>query len=739
VGRPLYVALVWHMHQPFYKDTLSGEYSLPWARLHAIKDYLHMVELVAEQPKMHATFNMVPCLVEQLTDYAEGRAADRALVLSVQETWTPEEKEFMLSFFFNLNWDRFIRHYPRYAQLLDLRQRGDGQASLFGDSYYRDLAAWFNLAWIDRLQLEQDETLKALVAKGHDYTRDDVQTIIRKQREIIARIIPRYHEMEERGQIEISTSPYYHPILPLLIDVHAARESDPKVPLPTPAFAHPEDAVEQIRRGIAAHHHYFGRHPRGMWPSEGAVSQALLPLISRANGVQWLATDEGILARSLNTPIQRDGYGHVTNPRFLYRPYQLNAGDAQRSLQVIFRDIVLSDRIGFVYKHMNSVEAANDLISRLHRIRQNLNDPNTPYLVSIILDGENCWEEYEDNGTPFLRALYDRLTHDSLLQPVTVSEYLEQFPTQEMIPRLFAGSWISHSFATWIGESAQNRAWQYLARTRQWLTKWQSENPLVDTSTLERAWEEIYIAEGSDWFWWYYSHNNPAGENLFDREFRRHLRNVYRVVGVDSPNWLETPIHVAPKDEAQRPISRHISPPLSTAEKPSAAWSGAGYIEARASTGAMQRAETVVQRLYYGYDQENLYLRIETNQDLSSLFLGVYLSLPRAAKTNLYPRYAEMQPSLHLPITGFQREIAVRGWTEPVVLSRAAGQEVWEPQMNLPARLDSNVAEIQVPLAALEVQKGDLINLLLVAAKDRVVLEVLPPTEALSVALEDLT
>ena len=311
------------MHQPYYRDTITGAYSLPWARLHALKDYLHMAEMVAEQPEAHVTFNFVPCLVEQVQEYADGRALDRCLALTLQETWNAEEKAFMLSLFFSINVDHFVKRYPRYWQLYELAQRGENQAELFGDAFYRDLAAWFNLIWIDRTLLDQDETLSALVEKGRDFSLADLQIIVAKQREIIARILPRYRALESKGQIEISTSPYYHPILPLLADIRSAREASPRLSLPPLKFAYPEDALEQLRRGVSAHERHFGRRPRGLWPSEGAVSQPIISLIQKANGLQWIATDEGILANSLNTPILRDNYGHVLNPRFLYRPYRL--------------------------------------------------------------------------------------------------------------------------------------------------------------------------------------------------------------------------------------------------------------------------------------------------------------------------------------------------------------------------------------------------------------------------------
>lgn len=739
---PLYVALVWHMHQPYYKDTTTGDYSLPWVRLHALKDYYHMAEIIAQYPAMHATFNYVPSLVQQLVEYAQGTAIDRCLAVSMKQSWTLEEKAFMLSFFFSINWDRFVRRYPRYWQLLQLRKLAEGQADILGDAYYRDLIAWFNLIWIDRHLLESDETLQRLVSKGRDFSHADIMAILEKQREIIGRIIPLHKRLEQAGQIEVTTTPFYHPILPLLADIRAARESTPDCDLPNVSFAHPEDAAEHLRRAATYHEQVFERRPRGLWPAEGSVSQDIVPLLHNLDGLKWLATDEGVLAQSIQTPIRRDGYAHVTNPDVLYKPYRLrvdvNGHTEPSHLNIVFRDVVLSDRIGFVYKNMRSHDAVNDLIDRLHHIRKSLGDMAQPHLVSIILDGENCWEEYEDNGTPFLHEMYRRLSSDPQLKPVTVSEYIKQNPARDEIPHLFAGSWINHNFRTWIGENAQNKAWEHLARTRQWLVNWQRENPLADWPTLEQAWEELYIAEGSDWFWWYYSYNNPAGENLFDRDFRQHLRNVYRIAGVPGPSWLDIPILVEAIEERDREVSAYITPPLLAESTAGEAWQDAGYLEAETSTGSMQRSQVGVRRLYYGYDTQNLYFRVESDEDLSNLFVGIYLSLPRDLRANQRPRFANTDLGVQLPTVGLHKEITIQGWTEPVLLNMAAGQEIWNRQTILSAKVSVNVAEVKVPLGELGIEIGDILSLALVAARDGIVTQVLPATGEATFAVEEM-
>jgi alpha-amylase/alpha-mannosidase (GH57 family) len=274
---------MWHMHQPLYKEAVDGRYTLPWVRLHAVKDYLHMAEVLAAHPGVKATFNFVPSLVEQLRDYAEGHAEDRWQALSLNERLSAEDKRFALNSFFSISWERFVKRYPRYWQLLQLRNQLDGAVELLSDQYWRDLAAWFNLAWIEPETLARDPRLAALVEKGRGFTRRDIATILETHRELCARVLPTYRELAARGQIELSTSPYYHPILPLLIDTRVAREPTPHMTLPNVLFHHPEDAVEQLQRGRAAHLATFGHEARGLWPSEGAVSHDVAELLARSS------------------------------------------------------------------------------------------------------------------------------------------------------------------------------------------------------------------------------------------------------------------------------------------------------------------------------------------------------------------------------------------------------------------------------------------------------------------------
>ena len=729
MGEPLYVAFVWHMHQPLYRDALTGRCSLPWVRLHAIKDYLHMADLLARYPQVHATVNLVPSLVEQLNDYARGLCEDQGMALSRQATWSVQDRELLLNSFFSINWDRFVRPRPAYARLLALRDQALENPHYFSTAYYRDLVAWFNLSWIDPGTLAADPALRRLVRKGRRFSRRDVAAILAKQTEIIARIIPTYRRLQERGQVELTTSPYYHPILPLLLDSHAAREASPGLSLPGTLFAHPEDAREQVRRAVESHLANFGRRPRGLWPPEGAVSQATAELLAQTEGLRWIASDESILARSLATGIDRDGQGHVLNPALLYQPYRV-AG-----LDVVFRDRVLSDRIGFVYKHMPGPDAARDLLDRLHEIRARLPQDGRAWLVSIILDGENCWEEYPENGDPFLHALYQGLSADPELRAVTVSEFLDAHPPASRIERLAAGSWINGNLETWIGEAAQNQAWEFLARVREHLVAWQRENPLLDFETLEQAWREVYIAQGSDWFWWYYSHNRPPAENHFDREFRRHLGNVYRLLGLPLPGWLARPI--PPSPEVRQTAARaYITPPLEAAAQLPEAWAAAGYQGSCPAGGSMQRGCTLLRGLYYGYDPQSLYLRLEALEPLDGHDVAIYLSLPVDERANRLSQDALADPGLQWPPLSYHRQVRFASAAGQARLLRAAGQEIWEPLQTVPAVRQGSVLELQVPLAALGLHSGDSVALVVALARSGTVCELLPSSGHLTFTLE---
>jgi len=729
---PLYVAFVWHMHQPYYRDDLLGSFVLPWTRLRATKDYLHMAEVLAQHPDIHATFNLVPSLVEQILEYVDHGGSDEYLSVSLKEEWSPEDKDFMLSFFFSANWGKFIQPHPAYDRLLQIREKLRDRAQYLSDQYFRDLAAWFNLVWIDPNWLEREPVLRAFIGKGTGFSNEDIRTITSLHEKLLGRTINAYREMEDRGQIEMCTSPYYHPILPLLIDSQSAREATPDISLPNPIFAHPEDAVAQIKRALQFHEKHFGRSPQGLWPPEGSVSDALLALLAEHTDIRWIASDEAVLARSAGQEVYRDGYGHVTNPRFLYQPYRVSDGNGSRGPAIVFRDNLLSDRIGFVYQHMDSRQAAADMVHRLQRIRENLGDSG-PHLVSIILDGENCWDEYEHNGDPFLHSLYEMLSDDPLLATVTISEYLSTHPVQATLPHLFAGSWIGHNFETWIGEPAQNRAWEQLEQTRRHLVAWQAQHPEADEKLVERTWTEIYIAEGSDWFWWHSSRNRATEESLFDNSFRQHLANVYSLTGQMTPEWLlEKGLAPVPESPSRLP-STYLSPLLEANRPAFPRWAHAGYVSPRSSSGAMQMASTLIKGLYYGYDHDNLFVRVDSSQPLHTCTISILLSVINHSEDKT--PHTETTELLGQSLLPGQYEIQLRPDANSASLRRAGADARWDETANLPLSLAEQTLELRIPLLDIGSAQGDTLIMRVLMSKDDSVTETLPTHENLEIRL----
>lgn len=609
------------MHQPDYRDPVTGLLRLPWVRLHAAKDYLHMAEVLSQYPDVHATVNFAPILVEQLMAYTSGRAEDYIMYLSRQTAWTEEERAYIRNLGFSAHRENMIRPHPPYWDLLQRHEAAPDDLDVFTDQEYRDILAWFQLAWTDPNRLQGDEALRRLVEKGRGFTIEDLAQIIDRHREMCAQVIPLYRKLADRGQIELTTSPYAHPILPLLIDTTHAQRATPGLPVPEPPFRAPEDALAHLQMAQEKHERVFGHHPAGLWPSEGAVSQEAVEQIAAA-GFRWLASDEAILGRCLGRWFERDLQEAVTTPDLLYQPYIVMI-DNQPGPAIIFRDHALSDRIGFTYQHIPGEQAAEDLIVRLQIIRRRLPD-SRPHLVPIILDGENCWEGYEHNGDIFLHSLYRRLSESQDLRAVTVSEYLEMNPPHNALARVTTGSWINGDLTTWMGDPEHIRAWSLLRDTRAFLVDYEASHPDLPADARERAWQSIYAAEGSDWFWWYSQRNTSDQDALFDELFRNHLANVYRALDQPTPESLMEPIVARGKRLDQiRVQHRYLTPKLQADPDPTREWREALHVQAMASSGAMQQAGHGLRAMRVAYDADHVYIRLETIEPLQALRLEV--------------------------------------------------------------------------------------------------------------------
>ncbi|HOU36028.1 MAG TPA: glycoside hydrolase family 57 protein [Candidatus Omnitrophota bacterium] len=514
----VYLALIYHNHQPYYKNLLTGQTDVPWVRLHGTKDYLDMVLMLKDYPAIKATFNLVPSLIEQIEDYQNRQVNDKFLDLSYKpvSALTHDERKFVVENFFMINRDKVIAFHPRYYELFFKAQA----KKHFTDQDILDLEVWFNLAWIDPYFREKMPQLQALVNKARFFSEEDKKAVLDAQMQILADILPGYRAFMDSKQIEVILSPYYHPILPLLYNTNLAKEANPKSTVPTVGFAYPQDAKAQIASGVAQYIGKFNRQPAGMWPSEESVCEHIVPYFIES-GIRWIVTDEAILFKSLRR--KRDS-------KLLYQPHMLKREEG--NLQVVFRDRNLSDLIGFTYPQWNAADAVNDFMYHLENISKAFR--NKDVLVTIALDGENAWEYYRNDGHEFLELLYSRLSEAKFVKTVTPGEYLQEFPAKAQIRRLAAGSWIYGEFSKWINNPYKNKGWEYLAIARAELQKMVDEGKPVS----DKAWKQMYIAEGSDWYWWF-GEDYPG---YFDRLYRMHMSNFYTLINKPIPDYLTKPI-----------------------------------------------------------------------------------------------------------------------------------------------------------------------------------------------------
>jgi alpha-amylase/alpha-mannosidase (GH57 family) len=596
----IYLCFLWHMHQPFYKNLASGEYRLPWTRMHALKDYYGMAKILEEFPGVKQTFNLVPSMMVQVEEYARGDANDPFLraALKPAESLTADEQRFILRNFFMAHPDRMIYRYPRYGELFNASKGGFS----FGPQEFRDLQVLSQVAWFDEEFQEHDAEVRGLIARGRDFSLADQALMGRKQREILALVIPQYRKLAATGQIEISTTPFYHPILPLVCDSDIAGVSHPHVPLPE-RFRYPDDARLQLQRARDYIEQTFGVAPAGMWPSEGSVSDEALRIAADV-GFGWAATDNGVLERTLN---------RGASPDVTYRPYMWSQGG--RGIGMIFRDHLMSDLIGFVYSGMDSRAAAHDFLRRIHDNCAGILASGRDAMVPIILDGENAWEYYYRNGRPFFRELYGGIQADPAMCAITVGEaFLKMQP--EPLLNIFPGSWINANFDVWIGAEEDNNAWRLLLDARR------AYDAAPDTVPEDRralAMEEIMIAEGSDWNWWYGPEHHSDNREEFDQIYREHLANVYRALGLATPTELSQPILRSHVPETYTLPAGLIQPVVNGIVSEDSEWAGAGVYAADQKDGAMHGRRALLREVRYGSDGESIYLRVDFAESGSQL------------------------------------------------------------------------------------------------------------------------
>lgn len=601
---PLRIAFLWHFHQPFYKK--DDEFLMPWVRMHGVKDYFDVPALLSDFPKIKQTFNVVPSLLMQLEEYVAQTAFDsiQRLTMIPANLLNETEKSEILRLFFLGNNGKLIEPYKRFNELHTQSKNPDAILS-FSEQEWLDLQVWYNLTWIGQSFRKKAE-IQQLFAKGRDFSEEDKHRVLQFHQEIMREIVPNLLRLHKQGQIELSVTPKYHPILPLLCDSEISRISIPDSPIPKHAFKHSEDADRQIKDAVTYFQNHFGSAPSGMWPSEGSVSNEVLSLMAK-NGFLWTATDEQVLQATIGsnfTVIDK------------YFPHVVETSDGK--ISVLFRDHSLSDAIGFVYSNWKPEDAAGNFIERLKEIRNCIiaecgENALQSAVVPIILDGENCWEYYEQNGEPFLRALYTFLSDSQDFKTVTCSEAVNiyhQNGRSRLLDNIYPASWINANFQIWIGHREGNKAWDLLEKARKDIG---NASTGMAKDAIEKAMEHIFIAEGSDWFWWYYDHHISESKCDFDELFRWHIAEAYRKCGLNVPHQVLEPIRensrVAEQNGAIKPA---ITGKIATADE----WKNAGFFDIVKPSGAMHQAEELMQRLWFGRAGQRVYFRCETKRPL---------------------------------------------------------------------------------------------------------------------------
>ncbi len=713
------LVFLWHMHQPFYKDLVTGEYRLPWVRMHALKDYYGMVKLLEEFPTVHQNFNLVPSLIEQIEDYVAGTAKDkwRDLVAKPAGDLTRDEKLFALRYLFQANHTYQVGRYSRYAELLAKRAAHpspEAALSSFTTQDFTDLQILSQLAWFDEFFLNEPD-VSALIKKGRNYARADQEALTEIASRILSAVIPAYRAASERGGVELSTTPFYHPILPLLCDTNNGRVSSPSLPLPRRRFLQLNDALTQMQRAVQSHEHTFGKKPAGMWPSEGSVSNEVLGL-ARQVGLKWLATDEGVLGRSTQSFFERTGTGELLpdSAQRLYRIYR--NGEGVDSVFLFFRDHNLSDLIGFVYSGMPAKEAADHFIKSVKTSAEPVLSRGQDAVVSVILDGENAWEHFPESGREFLRRLYSAIATDRQIEPLTISEIIERTRETTPLPSLVPGSWINANFNVWIGAPEDNLAWDYLAEARDFYAH-HSVSATPEQQKL--AYEELLIAEGSDWNWWYGPEHHSANDSDFDELYRSHLSNVYRLLGTNPPDYLHHPISTELIGKVRTiPQTAYIRPRIDSPNIGYFDWLGAASFTADHRASSMHGKQFLLERAYAGIDVRNFFFRLDLSGELS----GDY-SLE--ARIEVLPASVEQTRKAFVARFGVSNRTLLT--TDLIALSQSSenGHGPEAAARELKATFEK-ILRAKVPLSVLGAALGDTLMLRFSIFRDQLPLDSLP-------------
>ena len=619
----LNIAFVWHFHQPNYQYNYDSDFLLPWTRLHATKDYLDMLKKVDKFQNLKLNFDFSPVLLSALQKYLKGaKDIHLKLFLKDENELSEEDKIFILNNYFDVNYKNMVLTKQYFCELYNKRANSkEFNVNMFSNSEYSDIMANFTLLWIDKTFVSDYPDLLALFEKEINYTLQDRRRIYEIQLDIIRRILEEYKIYQDNGKIEVSTSPYYHPIIPLLLDFKG-KEIKNFENLPNNVnFS--SDASWHVEHAIKKYHEIFGRKPNGMWLSEQCVCQKTTELLSDF-GINWTILDEGILSKTIKKQFIRDFEGNLENPFDLDINYKTRS---KKPINILFSDSFFANLLNFGYGNYDAKIAANDMYDKIKIVQSKLaSSPCENHILTIALDGENCWETYQNDGNDFLEYLYGLIDKDESLKTVLVNDFVNSTKPQ-MLDNLKSGSWIKRNFDLWIGEPVKNVAWLYMNSVNKDLEKFSHsvkkikdcEEKRILEEKIAKAKREILIAQGSDWYWWYGFPNESKSDGVFDFLFRQHLIQVYQILNLEVPQYLTIPLANATTRPLRTP-SVPISPSLSCEYRDVIEWQDAGYIFIPDSpTSNLAR---LIKNIHFGYDEENLYFRFEINKNAAKMQYG---------------------------------------------------------------------------------------------------------------------
>ena len=724
------VAFIWHMHQPIYKSEQNGIYLMPWVRLHAVKDYLDMLLIMDKFPDLKLNFNLVPMLLASIYDYGYNASHDiySKLTITPVEELSDDEKEFILNHFFDANYPNMVLPNEEYKKLYDKRfnARHTG-INDFSNQEYSDIMAWFNLIWFDPIYREHEEIKALFNKKNGEFTLEDRIRIIELQREIIREIIPAYKKYQDEGRIEISTSPYYHPILPVLLDINDVKSTNPNADIVELHSDMTEDAKYNVQYALDKFEEIFGKRPQGMWPSEQCISEKTLQLFMEA-GIKWTISDEGVLEQTLKKEFVRDFRGYLEDPYDLSLTYKYKHDG--KCINLLFRDAVIPNLIGFEYPHHDPVKAANDLYDRIKTTQKKLqSSPNKKHLLTIAMDGENCWESYANDGHEFLETLYSLLIEDKDIEVVKVSDYIDEVNEIDkennafVLDHVHAGSWINRDFLLWIGEPTKNLAWSYMDKARCDLKEYEATHP--DSQEVQLAKKELYVTQSSDWYWWYGEPNDSGQDDIFDHMFREHLKNIYKYIHKPIPSYLDSPLSNYIETHSRYPKAAFENFVLN-GKDPLEKWEAGGCLEIPA-TPTMQE-KRFFNKIYFGYDYDNLYLRFDINSYILDKNKGfkdfnqIYIYFKNKPDSHYFasPIRTINKTETIIPLLREQYNSEVKltlfkDFYFNAQLAHATRDNLWVIQLkNGIEHVFEDFVEMKIPFKDLRVEEGDLLEFFII-------------------------